>query len=533
MVEFGIVLQQWSEHCLTRPPPCRCPPCPFPSSGTAAVGAAASLAIAILTDLVFGSSGAHVFAAKVAICSSVGMCIHYAQAIATQASAGSWRASGTAPPSSGGTRTMAAATGGGVSVSVAFTAGLSALYCAGLFSNSFIEAEDGLHRFLGASSLVSLAVLFLLVPASPPPPAAAATDYDDKSSWTARSVVRTTGSNSSGFASPRCDDGLGLLLGLSPKSTAALYAALAAACLRAAAAVQDSAAEGGVSTEAAFGFSRSLLPLPALWYLCRLARGGGSGGSGRTLWGSGAVDMASPRGIPAAASLSGGVMGAVSGWARRRCSHGAVQALSLAAIGAYWVNEVMVAAAEAGKQHAIAAASGSSQGAGAALFGSLLPPMRLLLPRATYLLCLAGLAVTLLRPHGRRRKKQDPVPHKGEEGRPCTPPGWNGSSSPSYAQALAGTAATVVSHLLPVVVLLLGPGSPAVVAFVSVACGCVLRSVSVTAVGGTTCGGGSGAVLPLGAVAVSWSVVGRAFFFLTGHHNQFSRLQYSAAFVGE
>ncbi|CAN0091455.1 unnamed protein product, partial [Hapterophycus canaliculatus] len=31
---------------------------------------------------------------------------------------------------------------------------------------------------------------------------------------------------------------------------------------------------------------------------------------------------------------------------------------------------------------------------------------------------------------------------------------------------------------------------------------------------------------------VAWSVVGRAFFFLTGHHNQFSRLQYSAAFVG-
>lgn len=489
----------------------------------------------------FGSSGAHVFAAKVAICSSVGMCVHYAQIIA--ASAGSWTASGAAPPSSAGARTMTGTKGGGISVGVAFTAGLSALYCAGLFSNSFIEAEDGLHRFLGASSLVSLAVLILLVPA-PPPPAAAA--YDNISSWTARAVVKNTGSsNSSGFASPRCDDRLGLLLGLSPKSTAALYAALAAACLRAAAAVQDSAAEGGVSTEAAFGVSRSLLPLPALWYLCRLARGGG-GGDGRTLWGSGAVDVASTRGAPAAVSLSSGVLGAVSGWARRRCSHGAVQALSLAAIGAYWVNEVVAAAAaEAGKEHgmgaaAAAAAGGLSQGgaAGAALFGSLLPPARLLLPRATYLLCLAGLAVALLRPHGRRRrrKQQDPVPRKGEEGRPCTPPGWNGSSSSwSYAQSLAGTAATMISHLLPVVVLLLGPGSPAVVALVSAACGCVLKSVSVMAAGGTTGGGGGGgsAVLPLGAVAVSWSVVGRAFFFLTGHHNQFSRLQYSAAFVGE
>ncbi|CAM9828783.1 unnamed protein product, partial [Ectocarpus fasciculatus] len=505
-------------------------PSPPPSSGNsgaAAVGAAASLAIAILTDLVFGSSGAHVFAAKVAICSSVGMCIHYAQVIA---SAGSWRASGTAPPPSGGARTTTATTGGGVSVGVAFTAGLSALYCAGLFSNSFIEAEDGLHRFLGASSLVSLAVLFLLVPAPPPPPPAA--DYDDPSSRTACAAVKTSSSSSSsGFANPRCDDRLGLLLGLSPKSTAALYAALAAACLRAAAAVQDSAAEGGVSTEAAFGVSRSLLPLPALWYLCRLARGGGGGGGGgSTRWGSGPVDMASTRGTPTAVSLAG--------WARRCCSHGTVQALSLAAIGAYWVNEVMVAATEAGKEHGMgaAAASGLSQGgaAGAALFGSLLPPARLLLPRATYLLCLAGLVVALLRPHGRRRK-QDPVPQKGEEGRRCTPPGWNGSSSSSsYAQALAGTAATVVSHLLSVVVLLLGPGSPAVVAFVSAACGCILRSVSLTATGGTTRGGGGGGgtVIPLGAVAVSWSVVGRAFFFLTGHHNQFSRLQYSAAFVG-
>ncbi|CAM9654286.1 unnamed protein product, partial [Ectocarpus sp. 12 AP-2014] len=188
-------------------------------SRAAAVGAAASLAIAILTDLVFGSSGAHVFAAKVAICSGVGMCILYAQVIA---SAGSRTASGAAPPSSAGARTMTRTTkGGGLSVAVAFTAGLSALYCAGLFSNSFIEAEDGLHRFLGASSLVSLAVLILLVP-SPPPPA----DYDDdKSSWTARAVVKnTSSSDSSGFASPRCDDRLGLLLGLSPKSTAALYA---------------------------------------------------------------------------------------------------------------------------------------------------------------------------------------------------------------------------------------------------------------------------------------------------------------------
>ncbi|CAN0456044.1 unnamed protein product, partial [Ectocarpus sp. 8 AP-2014] len=174
-------------------------------SRAAAVGAAASLAIAILTDLVFGPSGAHVFAAKVAICSSVGMCIHYAQVIA---SAGSWTASGAAPPSSGGARTMTGTTkGGGLSVGVAFTTGLSALYCAGLFSNSFIEAEDGLHRFLGASSLVSLAVLILLVPAPPPPATPADYVHDHISSWTARAAVKNTGSgNSSGFASPRCDD---------------------------------------------------------------------------------------------------------------------------------------------------------------------------------------------------------------------------------------------------------------------------------------------------------------------------------------
>ncbi|CAN0041986.1 unnamed protein product, partial [Scytosiphon promiscuus] len=317
------------------------------ASGTAAAGVAASLAVAAATDAVFGSSGAHVFAAKVAICSSLGVTIHYAQNIldaraAAPGSGGKRNGSGTdsdiggrsdrkrAVPSflSRAGETSAATAGGTAGVTAAFTAGLSALYCAGLFSNSFIEAEDGLHRFLGASSLLSLAVLFLLAPApthaaigpssssltsfspffSPmagvPQGAASTTTLSGVAETEAFETAGTTatrgrsdadisrgfqgggGSVTPGRSSGEAADGgssggggggrfgrkrsrgdrLELLFGLSPTTAAAgLYAALAAACLRAAAAVQESAAEAGVPAESTFGIARSLLPLPALW----------------------------------------------------------------------------------------------------------------------------------------------------------------------------------------------------------------------------------------------------------------------------
>lgn len=538
----------------------------------ASVGAVGSVAIAVLTDAVFGSSGGHVFAAKVALCSSLGVCVHYAQAIAMQVSGGGGdgNSGGTIYFSSGntkmgGTGGVAGAARGAVVFSTALTAGLSALYCAGLFSNSFIEAEDGLHRFLGASSLISLSLFLLLVR---PPTRAVLTG--------STSIARS--------GSSRCsNDWLGSLLGLSHTSTAALYAALAAACLRAASGVQESATEGGVSVEAAFGTVRSLLPLPALWWLCRLARGGSSTDpdGARKERTAAAVDDAVTSACSSSTSsrrIGGidadcrghGMSGALLSWDTRRCClHGVLQALSLVAVGIYWANEVALAAAGAGEDHGTATATaadgmmGDEEGgpsaattaaaggaaaipeeqaeAAAALPFGCIPPMRLFLPRAAYLLCLAGLVAVLLCPPVRRRQQHHPSkktePERGQEEAGKNTRHAGGSydvteceaAAPPYAKVLACTAGTVVSHLLPVVVLLLGPGSPGVVAFMSAACGCVLRSVSLAkAAMGTT-----GVPIPLGALAVAWSVVGRAFFFLTGHHNQFSRLQYSAAFVGE
>lgn len=495
------------------------------------------------------------FAAKVALCSSFGVCAHYAQAIVMRVD-GDGRLSGTVH-FSGGNKKMGAAgdmTGtasGAVAFNTALTAGLSALYCAGLFSNSFIEAEDGLHRFLGASSLVSLSLLLLLVR----PPTRA---------------ILTGSASTAGSGSNRCsNDWLGLLCGLSRTSTAALYAALAAACLRAAASVQESATEGGVSVEAAFGPARSLLPLPALWWFCRLARGGSGTDPGRvrTEGVATAVDDAvttSTGGYSTSSRRRGGigadcpddgVSGPMLSWfARRRCLHGVLQALSLAAVGVYWANEVALAAAGAGEDHggtATATATdrvtGDGQGgpsaataampeghmeAAAAFSFGVVPPMRLLLPRVTYLLCLGGLIAVLLCPPVRRRPQrgyQETGKNRGNLRASLGAPELGAAAPPPYTRALAYTAGTVVSHLLPVVVLLLGPGSPGVVAFMSAACGCVLRSVSLSA----AAKGPAGVATPLGVLAVAWSVVGRAFFFLTGHHNQFSRLQYSAAFVGE
>eukprot|EP00903_Cladosiphon_okamuranus_P014882 g13781.t1 len=507
------------------------------------VGAAASVMVAFLTDAVFGPAGGHVFSSKVALCSSLGVCVHYAQAILLlRAGGGDGRppwAGGSSSSGLGGGGDVACAgtTSGGCGARTSFTGGLAALYCAGLFSNSFIEAEDDLHRFLGASSLLSLSVLLLIRgPAS-----------------------LGTGSGGNGGDG---GDRLGTLLGLSPTSSAALYAALAAALLRAAAGIQDVAAGAGVSTEAAFGFARSLCPLPALWWLCRMARGGDGGhGEGRRVGGDGTE--AGPAGVavgsglfpPAGRSLSrlgGGVKGALSGGAScGLCSDGVLQAASLAAIGAYWLGEAVGAGEGSPSAADAAAAAGSVPGGGQAgwSFGVLLP-MRLLLPRVVYLLCLAGLLAALLRPAARRvkqlqqqqqqqhqRSSKKVTPQRGraeaQEEEDAGLDSWEASSAggrgeaSSYARALADTAGGVVSHVLPVVVVLLGPGSPAVVALVAGACGCFLRGVSLAARGVS----GIEAV-PLGAVAVAWSVVGRAFFFLTGHHNQFSRLQYSSAFVG-
>lgn len=194
--------------------------------------------------------------------------------------------------------------------------------------------------------------------------------------------------------------------------------------------------------------------------------------------------------------------------------------MSLTAVWAYWASE---AAAVAVAAAAAEAAAEGEAGAAVAYSFDLFPPARLLLPRVAYVSCLVGLAAAVL-----PRPSMHPANARGsrraavEAGQRTAP---SRSGEEAYAKTLAATAAAVVSHLVPVVVILLGPGSPAVVLFVSAACGFFLKGVSLAA--------GMGVAVPLGAVAVAWSIVGRAFFFLTGHHNQFSRLQYSAAFVGE
>lgn len=493
------------------------------------------------TDAVLGPSGPHVFAAKVAVCSCLGVCLHYAQTLWLAALHGSTVTASSKRTHVGGiTRSFGGGSGGGWgaggydsgsggTTSAAATAALAALYCAGLFSNSFIEAEDGLHRFLGASALLSLAALLLLRdPGSSlraPAPADAAAGQVN---FIATAAPTMLGGSSSGSGSGGGGEGGGVrLVGfrLSEASAAALYVSVAAACLRFAAAAQESAAGVGNSTESGFSVARSLLPLPALWFLCC-----------RSAYGVGA------EGVIAATGRAGTSKGSSGrrplAFARR--FHGVLLALSFAAIGAYWANE----AASGGAPDTAAAAAATTATAvgakaGAALLG-VFPLARLLLPRVTYLLCVLGLAAAALRPALREGKNADASGSSGGvDTDAAAAAAGRGSTAEdddyfsrvasarvgAYAEALSAAAAAVVSHLVPVVVLLLGPGSPAVVLLVSAACGFVLRGVSLVA--------GTGVGIPLGAVAVVWSIVGRSFFFLTGHHNQFSRLQYSAAFVGE
>lgn len=339
---------------------------------------------------------------------------------------------------------------------------LSVLYCSGLFSNSFIEAEDLLHRFLGSTSLLLLSLALYL-----------------------QQRQQQLPQNSHGRKETKDHASAGMV--------SALYVALAALCLRASAASQDSMSKAAVSTEATFGVTRSLLPLPALWWICASARSWGQSGD---------------------SSFSNIFKGA--SFSYRIGFHGVVQALSLAASGVYWVNQAVAddknPREEGSPMVRDIGAGGNNEG----YFSSFLTP-RLVLPRAVYFLCVLGFVVALLRP-ARREASGGGFFSLG-------PMASKDPATLSYGHAVARTSATLVSHLLPVVVLLLGSGAPGVVLLVAAACCFAVKGVSIAA--------GAGISVPLGTVAVTWSIVARAFFFLTGHHNQFSRLKYSAAFVGK
>ncbi|CAM9644470.1 unnamed protein product [Chrysoparadoxa australica] len=124
-----------------------------------------------------------------------------------------------------------------------------------------------------------------------------------------------------------------------------------------------------------------------------------------------------------------------------------------------------------------------------------LGPTSKLLPRVVYALSGAGLAAVVVQPNTRT----------------------------DQAASVLATALTAAGHLCSVVVLLLGPSSPPVVMFMLLAAPLLVASVDALPAGHV--GNRLGSVL-------AWALFGRGFFFFTGHHNQFSRLQYDCAFVG-
>lgn len=116
------------------------------------------LAGTLLGDAVFGPSGTHVVLAKVASCSCLGVCWYYVEtfngyrcALSTAAtlkrlSFGGKESDGP-KPSIGGTKSSAVDDSSSASASTSTAASvmpgfLALLYCAGLFSNSFIEVGE-------------------------------------------------------------------------------------------------------------------------------------------------------------------------------------------------------------------------------------------------------------------------------------------------------------------------------------------------------------------------------------------------------
>lgn len=491
---------------------------PLPSGATGA----------FIGDTIFGPSSLHELLVKAVSCSCLGMCWYYVQAVqahwsrlsihckhssheASTQFGGGGNNAGTGTWASSfdkARRTMAPATLAPIVI--------AALYCAGLFSNSFIEGEDQLHRFLGGSSLLALAAVLSL------PTSSCGTVVVSGSPAVAG---KTRGV--SGFAEAH-------LPGLDVQRTMrepAVYAIFAAFCLRAASAAQDSSPGViGLAPGVSFGVFRSLAPLMGLWILCCIACGGRD-----------AVARIAGRAAGLRRSRQDALVPKDSWWSNAQSAwvfHASLQALSFFAISAHWADEAMRATASS--------ASGSeSVGDGGGgdpsdqvsvvdeglLFG-LLPPARLFFPRMVYAVCFMGLFMAAVLPYRGERSacvggKSAHVDTAKNAVRLAvdhvrSPRSRNEGGS---AGVVAATAATVTTHLLPVVVMLLGAGSPAVILPMAVACACLSKSVSMAAKT-------SFATVPLGAISVVWSIVGRAVFFLTGHHNQFSRLQYSAAFVG-
>ncbi|CAM9410497.1 unnamed protein product [Choristocarpus tenellus] len=369
---------------------------------------------------------------------------------------------------------------------------LAALYCGGLFSNSFIEGEDSLHQFLGVSTALALAAVVAAV----------------RASCGGRHFLSVR-SGSDAYTTP------------SPYSRTALYAALAtAACLRAAASfpvspmagVETGRGNGGVGDGSFFAATAlSLGPLPILWLVCSRSRCHLNFGSDR----------------PAESAPWKRIGGLQCVW-KSDSLHKVLQAVCFAATASYWLLESSVGPGAAskgpvGQSEGMQATTGAGVEATEVGLAEALswPVLRLLLPRLVYLCSAMGIAISILS-LAWPTVVFDQGPKKKPQGRS------------RYFSAFATTAATgVATHLIPIVVILLGPTSPPALMFMVTAGTAICKSLKGLGMGFiATRPVVIGVRAAVTTAVLVWAIGGRAFFFLTGHHNQFSRLQYSSAFIG-
>ncbi|CAN0370645.1 unnamed protein product, partial [Discosporangium mesarthrocarpum] len=305
---------------------------------------------------------------------------------------------------------------------------LGALYCGGLFSNSFIEGEDTLHQFLAVSAALALA--------------------GTVAAATLRGGTRSASQVTHGVPGAP---------GAPEASSAVLWAVLAAAFLRLAAAFPVSPMAGAQMAAATTGVggdeeepggtdpgyedlvrsnTLSLAALPALWLIC-----------------------AHSRGFHRATGFRGRRVGVAMEWLHR-----GLQALCLAAVGAYWL-----------VQSGFDPGNDKGRGGGGASFGAgsgvpALLPLRLLLPRLVYLCSALGLVLAVASAVRPGMLGSVVLAGAGRNGH--TPP----RSLSDYASA---SAASVATHLATLCTLLLGPTSPPSVLLLLAAGGAVCECVRV------------------------------------------------------
>eukprot|EP01084_Bolivina_argentea_P272273 463536_1 len=220
------------------------------------------------------------------------------------------------------------------------------------------------------------------------------------------------------------------------------------------------------SIESTFSVLESLVPLPIIWWLC----------------GSGLSSRGNVQGRSSSSYMN------LNGWLDHHLhlppitAHSTSQGIALACVGLYWLSEI----------------------------GAVPSQLRTLAPRIVYVASLLGIF-------------------------------WEFSFLPratinSKAAALAfntmvsvhlqSTVITCVSHLLSVIILLLGPQSSTVV--LCLMC-CLVCCAEATAADRKIAATEHRPVFPS---LLAWVIVSRATFFFTGHHNQLSELHVNCVFIG-